>query len=168
MLVPDSPALRSAFINSSRSKAASAALPAPWPPEHAEELDFIGWVDPKAPRRAYLIVGPGTTETLTAIELRLPSSVVRRPGKSMCDLCQSAEAPGGSVLMVAPRAGARGKGGDSVGLYICSDFGCSLRARRPLKTHERSVSGQPDTRVEDLVARVLSFVERVASSTDPT
>ncbi|MCL3820031.1 FBP domain-containing protein [Aeromicrobium wangtongii] len=161
MDVPEPQALRRAFVNTSRSKAASMALPTPWPPPAADDLDFVGWADPKAPLRAYLVIGPPTIDDLTAIELRLPSTPARRGRQSMCDLCQTADAPDGSVLMVAPRAGARGRSGDSVGLYICADFACSTRARRPLKDHERSVSGRPDTRVESLVERVASFVDRV-------
>jgi hypothetical protein len=63
--------------------------------------------------------------------------------------------------MVAARAGSRGRTGDSVGLYVCSDLACSLRARQPLKTHERSLTGQPDTRVEALVERTSAFVAKV-------
>ncbi|AWB93110.1 FBP domain-containing protein [Aeromicrobium chenweiae] len=161
MDVPTPSALRSAFINSSRSKAASMSLPKPWPPARADELDFLGWIDPKAPQRAYLAIAPAPLHDLTCVELRLPSSPARRSKQTMCDLCQTPDAPDGSLLMVAPRAGARGRSGDTVGLYICSDFACSIRARRPLKAHERSVTGAPDTRVEALVERVTAFVDRV-------
>jgi hypothetical protein len=161
MDVPEPQALRRAFVNSSRSKAASMTLPTPWPPPAVDDLDFVGWVDPRAPLRGYLVIGPPTLDDLTAIELRLPSAPARRSRQSMCDLCQTADAPDGSLLMVAARAGARGRTGDSVGLYICADFACSTRVRRPLKEHERSVSGRPDTRVESLVERVVSFVDRV-------
>lgn len=161
MHVPDDAALRRAFINSSRSKAASTTLPSPWPPTRADELDFVGWVDPKAPRRAYLVVGPPAVDELVAVELRAPSTTVSHGRRTMCDLCQTVDAPDGSLLMVAPRAGARGRGGDSVGLYMCSDFACSVRAREPLKEHQRSLTGAPDTRVPDLVDRVLAFVDRV-------
>jgi hypothetical protein len=160
MDVPDPAALRRAFVNSSRSKAAAVTLPAGWPPPRADELDFIGWVDPKAPRRAYLVIGPDTVDEVVAVELRLPSAPPRRR-QTMCDLCQTSDAPDGSVLMVAPRAGARGRSGDSVGLYVCADLACSLRAREPLKTHERSVSGMPDLRVPALVERVTAFVDKV-------
>ncbi|QGG40609.1 FBP domain-containing protein [Aeromicrobium yanjiei] len=161
MDVPDPAALRRAFINSSRSRTASMSLPTPWPPPRASELDFVGWVDPKAPLRAYLATGSAAGDDLTCVELRLPSASARAKRQTMCDLCQTSDAPDGSLLMVAPRSGARGRSGDTVGLYICSDFGCSLRARRPLKEHERSVTGAPDTRVEALRERVEAFVARV-------
>lgn len=137
------------------------SLPSPWPPPQAEHLDFIGWIDPKAPLRGYLVAGPEVAGELISLELRLPSAGVRRGRQTMCDLCQTSEAPDGALLMVAPRAGARGRSGDSVGLYVCSDFGCSGRARRPLKSHERSVTGQPDLRVPALVERLMAFIDRV-------
>lgn len=161
MDVPQPAEIRRAFINGSRSKAASMSMPSEWPPPHADRLDFIGWVDPKAPLRAYVVIGPDTVDTLISLELRLPSTAARRGRQTMCDLCQTADSPDGALLMVAPRAGSRGRSGDSVGLYVCSDFGCSTRARRPLKDHERSVSGLPDTRVAALVERVTAFVDRV-------
>jgi hypothetical protein len=161
MHVPDSHAIRRAFVNSSRSRAAAMNLPSAWPPATSDDLDFLGWTDPKAPQRAYLVVGPEVFDDLVAIELRLPST--RPVGKrhTMCDLCQTADAPDGSLLMVAPRAGSRGRSGDTVGVYVCADFACSARARRPLKEHERSVTGRADTRVPDLVDRVSAFVDRV-------
>jgi hypothetical protein len=161
MRVPDPAALRRAFINSSRSKMASMSLPTQWPPPDAHDLDFLGWVDPKAPRRAYLVIGPDSFDELISVELRAPSVTASRKRQTMCDLCQTADAPDGSWLMVAPRAGSRGRGGDSVGLYMCADFACSLRARAPLKPHQRSLTGMPDTRVPALVDRVIAFVDRV-------
>lgn len=160
MQVPETQALRRAFVNSSRSKAASMSLPVPWPPKRVDDRDFVGWIDPKAPRRAYLVLGPETLDELVAIELRLPSVTgIRR--KTMCDLCQSTDSPDGSVLMVAPRSGSRGRNGDSVGIMVCADFACSLRVRELLKEHQRSLSGKSDDRIPELVGRVRAFVERV-------
>lgn len=163
MHVPDQAELRRAFINASRSKIASMSMPAAWPPPRADDRDFLGWVDPKAPRRAYLVVGPDVFDELTTIELRLPSSPGGRARKTMCDLCQSADSLAGAALLVAPRAGARGRAGDSVGLCMCLDFDCSLRAREPLKGHQVSVTGRPDERVPELVERLRDFVARVYS-----
>ncbi|MFY0407640.1 FBP domain-containing protein [Solicola sp. PLA-1-18] len=160
MQVPDQQTVRKAFVNSSRSKAASATFPGTWPPAGADELDVVGWTDPKAPRRGYLVLGPEVAGEVLALELRLPSEAPTHR-KTMCDLCQTQDAPDGSRLVVAPRAGARGKAGDTVGLYVCTDFGCSLRARQPLKEHQKPVMGGPDLRVPDLVGRLREFVDRV-------
>jgi hypothetical protein len=158
MHVPDQSAVRRAFINTSRSRAASMSLPTPWPPPRPDDRDFVGWVDPKAPRRAYLVVGD---DELVAIELRLPSAPTGRARKTMCDLCHSVDAPDGAALVVAARAGARGRAGDSVGICICTDFDCSLRVREPLKEHQVSVSGRPDDRQQQLVERLRDFIARI-------
>lgn len=152
--------VRDAFVNSSRSRAAAVTFPRPWPPERTAERDFLGWADPKAPLRAYLVVGAPICDEIVSIELRLGESAGPRRS-SHCDWCHTQDAEGGSRLVVAPRAGARGRSGDSIGLYVCTDFDCSRRARRPLLGHQRSVSGAPDLRVDELRARVGTFVDRV-------
>ncbi len=156
----DQKAVRKAFVNASKSRAASATFPQEWPPAGVEDLDFVGWSDPKAPQRAYVVVDGAVAADVTAIELRLSTSAgtVR---KTMCDWCHSQDSGEGARLMVARRAGRRGKAGDTVGLYVCADFGCSRRARVPLKAHQLSVSGAPDRRVPELVERVRDFVLRV-------
>ncbi|MEG9224450.1 FBP domain-containing protein [Aeromicrobium sp. Sec7.5] len=156
----DPTAVRRAFVNSSRSRAAAVTFPKPWPPADPDERDFLAWVDPKAPLRAYLVAGAPIADELVAIELRLGESTGPRRS-SHCDWCHTQDADGGSRLVVAPRAGARGRSGDSVGVYVCADFGCSRRARRPLLAHQRSVTGAPDLRVEELRSHVAAFVERV-------
>ena len=161
MLALEATDVRRAFVNSSRSRAAAATFPIAWPPADVAHLDFLGWTDAKAPLRAYLVVGPEVVEDgPVAVELRLGASAPG-PRATMCDWCHAADAEGGARLVVAPRAGARGRSGDTVGVYVCADFGCSRRVRRPLKDHQRSVSGMPDTRVADLVASVRAFVDRV-------
>ena len=155
----DPATVRRAFVNSSRSRAASATFLPSWPEDHAER-DFLAWPDPKAPLRAYLVVAPPVSAELVAVELRLGESAGPRRS-SHCDWCHTQDADGGSRLVVAPRAGSRGRAGDSVGTYVCADFACSGRARRPLLAHQRSVTGAPDLRIEELRGRVGTFVDRV-------
>ena len=59
MLALTERAIRGSFANCSRGEAQRANLPEdlevlPW-----EELDFLGWVDAKAPQLAYLVVPRG-------------------------------------------------------------------------------------------------------------
>lgn len=154
----DAATIRRAFVNTSKTKAAAVNLPGTWPPPRVEERDFLGWVDPKAPQRAYVVPGPRIHDTTVAIELRLGETGPARR-TTLCDWCHTSDVT--SRLVVARLAGPAGRAGNTVGQYVCEDFGCSLRVRQPLKDHQRSVSGLPDTRVDDLVARVRSFVERV-------
>ena len=56
-------------------------------------------------------------------------STVRRPGAGLCNLCHSAREANDVLLFAAPRAGAAGRQGNTVGTYICADLDCSLYAR---------------------------------------
>lgn len=150
--------VRKAFVNASRSHATAATFPQTWPPTRLDEREVVGWDDPKAPQRAYLLAEHD--ERLVALELRL-TGAARSARATMCDLCHRSDADGGSRLVVARRAGARGRAGDTVGLYVCADFDCSLRAREELPAHQKSVSGLPDRRVEELRERLDAFVRRV-------
>jgi hypothetical protein len=155
--------VRSSIVNSSRSRRASMTLPTPWPLDRLDERDYLGWVDPKAPQRAYVVLGDDIVPETVGIELRVPTSA--SSGRTtLCDWCRTDDGTSTSRLLVAARAGARGRAGDTVGVYVCGDLGCWHRARRPLKPHEKSVTGAPDTRVDDLRARVLDLVDRVRAA----
>jgi hypothetical protein len=150
--------VRRTFVNSTRSRTRSMSFPPTWPPPGGQDRELVGWTDPKAPQRAYLVVE--RAGEVVSLELRLTTGP-RRARSTLCDWCHTSEAEDGARLVVAPLSGARGRAGDTVGVYVCADFACSARARRPLKPHEKSVSGREDTRVADLAERVDAFVDRV-------
>jgi hypothetical protein len=154
--------VRASIVNSSRSRVAAMTLPAPWPPERLDERDYLGWVDPKAPQRAWLVLGESMVDEPVGLELRLADSA--GPARTtLCDWCRTDDGTSTARLVVARRSGPRGRAGDTVGQYVCGDLACWMRARRPLKAYEKSVTGAPDTRVDDLRLRVLEFVDRVRS-----
>ncbi|UWF77264.1 MULTISPECIES: FBP domain-containing protein [Microbacterium] len=51
----DDRAIRASFLNASRKEAASLTLPPGFDELDFERLDYLGWSDPKIPRRAYVI-----------------------------------------------------------------------------------------------------------------
>jgi hypothetical protein len=119
--------IRASFMNCSKSEAKRLRTPdlteIAW-----DELDFLGWRDPRAPERAYLVAE--TASGLTGIELRTSTSVAgSRFARGMCSLCRTVRTRGGTALLVARRAGASGRAGNTVGEYICSDLACSLYVR---------------------------------------
>ncbi len=77
----------------------------PW-----EDLDFLGWRDPGAPLRAYLVVpaaAPGGAPA--GIALRVPErSRTSAVQSSLCRICLTGHAASGVTLFSAPRAGAAG------------------------------------------------------------
>lgn len=150
--------IRGAFVNLSKGAAGRVNLPVDLDERPWADLDYLGWQDPKAPARGYLVTDRG--ERLRAIALRTSESGVGRKRKTMCDLCLTV----GSVdLMVAPRAGRAGQRGDTVGTYVCAGLDCSLfvrniRSNGTVVMEERLTTEQ---KIERLVANLDTFVARV-------
>jgi hypothetical protein len=150
--------IRGAFVNLSKGAAGRATLPPSLDEQPWDDLDYLGWQDPKAPGRTYLVTAHGGRPR--AIAMRLSDSGASRTRKTMCDLCLTV---GSVALMVAPRAGKAGQQGDSVGVYVCTDLDCSLRVRnkRSNGTVVMEERLTVDQKVERLVAHLDTFVARV-------
>jgi hypothetical protein len=120
--------IRASFVNCSKGEAKRLGLPKdltdlPW-----EDLDFLGWRDPGAPERAYLVAE--RDGRLIGITLRGTSGVSRGfTSRSMCSLCLTTRTSGGVALMTARRTGEAGRQGNSVGHYLCTDLACSMYVR---------------------------------------
>ncbi len=154
------PEIRSSFVNCSRGEARRLNLPdltgVRW-----DDLDFLGWIDPKAPMQSQLVV-PTERHGLVGIRMRRNTGAGRRA--RMCSLCATTHSGQGVSLMVAPRAHQSGRDGNSVGLDICASLQCSLYARGIVPVpalsavHETlSVEG----RVDRVRRNTLTFVDRV-------
>jgi hypothetical protein len=120
--------IRGSFVNCSKGEARRLNLPrsladVPW-----ADLDFLGWRDPGAPDRGYLV-----TERhgqLIGLTLRVPPAARRSLVKtSLCSICVTSHAGSGVDLLTAPKVGAAGRQGNTVGTYICADLACSLYLR---------------------------------------
>ncbi|MEG3627810.1 FBP domain-containing protein [Streptomyces poriticola] len=121
------PDIRASFINCSKGEAKRLAVPRdlgelPW-----DDLDFLGWRDPGAPDRSYLVAEQDGR--LTGVALRFQAARSGFLQRSMCALCLTSHPRGGVSLMTARKAGPAGREGNSVGLYICTDLACSLYLR---------------------------------------
>ena len=118
--------IRAAFVNCTKGEAKRLSVPRDLAERPWEDLDYLGWRDPQAPGRAYLVaVLDGRP---TALALRGSAAGSWQTRRSMCSLCLTTHS-GGVSLMVAPRAGRAGQQGNSVGAYICDDLACSLYVR---------------------------------------
>ncbi|GAB20646.1 hypothetical protein GOEFS_121_00480 [Gordonia effusa NBRC 100432] len=167
--------LRASFINCSKGEAARLGIPlelrgdigglggrysrsVPW-----ADLDFIGWTDPAAAGRGYLVVPDG--DDLVGIALRYSRSGASGLSRAqMCSVCSTTHTGTGVALMTALRAGDAGKRGNTVGRYLCTDFGCSLYARRrkvPPMGRAYREDFDVDGRVEQVRTSMAAFVERV-------
>ncbi|MGW1067664.1 FBP domain-containing protein [Streptomyces aureus] len=130
-------AVRDSFVNCSRGEAKRLAVPRDLGARPWDDLDFLGWRDPGAPDRSYLVAE--RDEGLVGVTLRLPSSRRGFLHRSMCSLCLTTHAGGDVSLMTARKAGAAGREGNSVGVYVCADLACSLyvRGKKALRSGNR-------------------------------
>ncbi|QNP74453.1 FBP domain-containing protein [Streptomyces roseirectus] len=119
--------IRGSFVNCSKGEAKRLAIPRDLDERPWDELDFLGWRDPGAPDRSYLVTEHAGR--LVGVTLRFPSSQRGFLHRSMCSLCLTTHRGGGVSLMTARKAGAAGREGNSVGVYMCTDLACSLYIR---------------------------------------
>lgn len=151
--------IRGCFVNGSRGEVTRMNLPdlasVRW-----SESDLVGWVDPRSPQQAYL-VAPDPTGPVGVILRRNHGGA--GPAR-MCSLCCTTHPATGVSLMVARRAGRAGRDGNTVGLDICSDLGCSGYARGWLAPPTISVvreTTSSEQRVERLRRNLATFLARV-------
>jgi hypothetical protein len=155
--------IRTSLVNCSKGEAKRLSIPKDLADHPWEDLDFLGWRDPGAPERAYLIAerdGP-----LVGIALRVTSGASRRfTSRSMCSLCLTTHTSGGVALMTARRTGEAGRQGNSVGQYLCIDLACSLYTREKKEAAGGGVIDESLT-LEEKVARtranLYSFMDKV-------
>ncbi|MEU4336161.1 FBP domain-containing protein [Micromonospora lupini] len=126
MLVLTQSVIRASFVNCTQGEAKRLAVPndlefRPW-----DDLDFLGWRDPAAPQRAYLVAE--AEDGLVGVALRAAQQT-GRVRRSMCSFCLTNHTGDGVSLMTARKAGRDGRQGNSVGAYVCSDLACSLYLR---------------------------------------
>lgn len=156
--------IRAAFVNCTKGETKRLSVPRDLADRPWEDLDYLGWRDPQAPDRAYLVaVLDGRP---TAIALRASAAGSWQTRRSMCSMCLTTHA-GGVSLLVAPRAGKAGQQGNSVGAYICDDLACSLyvRGKRDAgagaRLHETLTL---DEKIRRTVTNVAAFVAKVTGA----
>lgn len=153
--------VRRSFVNCSRGEAQGLALPRDFAALAWDELDVLGWRDPKAPLRGYLVAAAG--EVPVGIAVRAAETRMSSRTAVMCLLCQTAQAGDAVSLFTARRVGEAGRNGNTVGTYICADLGCSRRVRTeiPPWLQDRDPDEVVEERAAELRARVHGFLESV-------
>jgi hypothetical protein len=119
--------IRASFVNCSKGEAKRLALPRGLVEQPWDHLDFLGWRDPGAPDRGYLVTERGGE--VVGVALRVAAHQRGSLHRGMCSLCLTTHPGSGVSLMTARRAGQAGRDSNSVGLYVCTDLACSLYVR---------------------------------------
>jgi hypothetical protein len=152
--------LRASFVNCSKGEAKRLTIPKVLSGQPWDDLDFLGWYDPAAPDRTYLV----TERNGEFVGLVMRSAVAQAHRPTMCTICLTTHPGSGVCLMTAPKAGPAGRQGNSVGTYMCSDLACSLYVRG-VKAAPRggrlkellSLEGQ----IERTRSNLFAFLDRV-------
>ena len=153
--------IRRSFVNCSRSEAQAMTVPrdldvVPW-----EDREFLGWRDPRAPLRGYVVLE--RDGGVLGIALRAADSRMSSRTAAMCLLCQTAQTGDAVSLFTAKRTGAAGRNGNTVGTYMCADLGCAARVRTEIPSwlRERDPAEVVAEQAAELSERVQGFVEAV-------
>ncbi|AJT68716.1 FBP domain-containing protein [Streptomyces chattanoogensis] len=157
--------IRASFVNCSKGEARRISLPRELPELAWSDLDFLGWRDPGAPDRGYLVTE--REGDLVGLTLRTPQSAHRSFTKTTaCAMCLTGHPGSGVSLLAAPKAGASGRQGNTVGAYFCSDLACSLYLRGKKQTgllrYEESLT--LDERITRTLTNVHLFVDKVLAA----
>jgi hypothetical protein len=127
MLPVSEKAIRESFINATRKELGDIVLPPALAELDWERLDYLGWRDPRLPRRGYIVV-PVDDEPVGVI-LRQAEAAPR--SRAQCSWCQDVTLPNDVVFFGARRAGSAGRNGNTMATLICAHFECSTNVRKP-------------------------------------
>ncbi|MFD5226388.1 FBP domain-containing protein [Microbacterium sp. NPDC058342] len=152
----DERAIRASFRNASRKEASSLTLPPDFSELDFEQLDYLGWTDPKLPRRSYVVAEVGD-ETVGVLLQRAEQRTARR---AQCSWCDDVTLRNDVQFFSARKAGAAGRNGNTIGTLICANFGCSASVRKlpPLAYEGYDRELARDLRMLRLREHVASFV----------
>ncbi|MGY1689249.1 FBP domain-containing protein [Geodermatophilus sp. SYSU D01105] len=153
--------VRRSFVNCSRGEANGLTLPPGFDEVDWAELEVLGWRDPKAPLRGYLVLE--VDEEPLGIAVRAAESRMSSRTAAICLLCQTAQPGDGVSLFTARRVGEAGRNGNTVGTYMCADLACSHRVRTdiPPWLQDRDPAEVVAERAAELNERVRAFVAAV-------
>jgi hypothetical protein len=153
--------VRRSFVNCSQGEARALALPKDFAALDWAGLELLGWRDPKAPLRGYLVVETG--DRPVGIAVRAADTRMSSRTTAMCLLCQTAQGGDAVSLFTARRTGEAGRNGNTVGTYMCADLGCAQRVRTeiPPWLEDRNPAEVVARRAAELRERVTGFVEAV-------
>ncbi|MFI8191754.1 FBP domain-containing protein [Streptomyces sp. NPDC085946] len=147
--------IRTSFVNCSKGEAKRLAVPRDLAERPWDDLDFLGWRDPGAPDRSYLVAEREGRPV--GVALRFQPAQRGFLHRSMCSLCLTTHPRGGVSLMTARKAGPAGREGNSVGAYMCTDLACSLYLRGK-KVPESGGRFEESLTLEEQIARTLGHL----------
>ncbi|MGW8483168.1 FBP domain-containing protein [Microbacterium sp. NPDC055903] len=156
----DERAVRASFLNASRKETATLTLPPGFGDIDFDRLDYLGWTDPKLPRRAYVVAVVDDAP----VGVLLQRAEQRVQMRAQCSWCDDVTLRNDVQFYAARRAGAAGRNGDTIGTLICAEFGCSRTVRMlpPLAYEGFDREAARELRILRLQEHVSAFLREVA------
>lgn len=151
--------IRASFLNTTLRERKALPLPPDLDRLRWDDLDYLGWRDPKQPQLGYLVAeldGEPVGILLRQAE-RAPRS------RAQCSLCEDVQLPNPVVFFSVKRAGDAGRNGDTVGTLACAEFECSANVRRrpALAYVGFDLEAERQRRIASLQERVAGFLRNV-------
>ena len=155
----DERVIRASFRNASRKEVSSLNLPLDFDEIDFERIDFLGWFDPKMPRRAYVVAEIDDHN----VGILLQRTEQRTAMRAQCSWCDDVTLRNDVQFFSARKAGAAGRNGDTIGTLICANFGCSANVRKlpPLAYEGYDRELARELRMLRLREHVTSFVREL-------
>ncbi|MBS1673854.1 MAG: FBP domain-containing protein [Actinobacteria bacterium] len=160
MLPIDERAIRASFLNASRKEASVMTLPPAFDELDFDRLDFVGWRDPKMPKRAYVVT---QEDDGTSVGLLLQQAERRSTMRAQCSWCDDVTLRNDVQLFTARKTGPAGRNGDALGVLICANFGCSenVRVLPPLAYEGYDRETARELRILRLQEHVQGFIREL-------
>lgn len=151
--------IRASLVNASLRERKALTLPPNFAALAWDDLDYLGWRDPKVPGIGYVIArleeGP--------VGILLTQAKGRMQTRPQCSWCTDVHLPNEVVFYSAKRAGQAGRNGNTIATLACANFECSANVRKlpPLAYIGFDVEAARLRRIEALGEHVRNFVRDV-------
>jgi hypothetical protein len=161
MLPIDERAIRASFLNASRKEASSLNLPPGFADTDFDRFDYLGWSDPKMPRRAYVV----TRVDGEVVSVLLHQAEQRTLARAQCSWCDDVTLRNEVQFFAARKSGPAGRNGDTIGTLICANFACSANVRRlpPLAYEGYDREAAREQRIVRLQEHLQGFIRELGA-----
>lgn len=156
----DERAIRASLINASRKEVSSLSLPPGLAELDFDRHDYLGWQDARFPRRAYVVAWVDDAP----VGVLLQRAEQRVLARAQCSWCEDVTLRNDVQFFSARKAGAAGRGGNTIGTLVCAEFGCSRNVRilPPLAYEGYDRETARELRILRLQEHVTAFLREVA------
>lgn len=151
--------IRASFLNASLRERKALVLPTDFDAVPWQDLDYLGWRDPKLPMLGYVLAEVDGEPA--GVLLRQAQRTPR--GRAQCSWCEDVQLPSPVAFFSAKRTGDAGRSGNTVGTLVCANFECSVNVRRrpTLAYVGFDRDAERLRRIEALRTNVTNFVRNV-------